>query len=361
MNQAKELTLLQSKSHFHVLDGLRGIAALSVVVFHFMEWIYPIETNFIGYGFLAVDFFFCLSGFVIAYAYDTRISKMGIRSFFISRLIRLHPLVVAGAVLGLIGLLADPFVNHSDTLSTASLILIFVASLLMIPLPIVEIRSFNLFGLNAPGWSLFWEYVANVFYALVLVRLPRWALATLLLIAAGGIVWVAQSAGNLLGGWNGETFFHGGVRVAYSFLAGLFIYRAGWIIKNRIGFVLLAAALLAVFMLPGFAKGWLSQAVIVLIVFPLLVSLGAGSILSASVQKICVFMGNISYPLYMSHYAVLWIFGNWFLANQSSELIPWVIGGATVVLVAFAWLVMVLYDIPIRNYLARKRRARYGL
>ena len=170
------------------MDGLRGIAALSVVVFHFMEWIYPIETNFIGYGFLAVDFFFCLSGFVIAYAYDTRISKMGIRSFFISRLIRLHPLVVAGAVLGLIGLLADPFVNHSDTLSTASLILIFVASLLMIPLPIVEIRSFNLFGLNAPGWSLFWEYVANVFYALVLVRLPRWALAILLLIAAGCIV-----------------------------------------------------------------------------------------------------------------------------------------------------------------------------
>ena len=150
MNQAKELTLLQSKRHFHVLDGLRGIAALSVVVFHFMEWIYPIETNFIGYGFLAVDFFFCLSGFVIAYAYDTRISKMGIRSFFISRLIRLHPLVVAGAVLGLIGLLADPFVNHSDTLSTASLILIFVASLLMIPLPIVEIRSFNLFGLTRP-------------------------------------------------------------------------------------------------------------------------------------------------------------------------------------------------------------------
>lgn len=68
MRHSSDLSLLQSKTHYHVLDGLRGVAALAVVVFHFMEWIYPIEQNFIGYGFLAVDFFFCLSGFVIAYA-----------------------------------------------------------------------------------------------------------------------------------------------------------------------------------------------------------------------------------------------------------------------------------------------------
>lgn len=81
-----QTTLLQTKQHFEILDGLRGIAALAVVTFHFMEWAYPDSSkNFIGHGFLAVDFFFCLSGFVIGYAYDDRIAKMGIGNFLIAR------------------------------------------------------------------------------------------------------------------------------------------------------------------------------------------------------------------------------------------------------------------------------------
>ncbi|HRO69366.1 MAG TPA: acyltransferase family protein, partial [Chitinophagaceae bacterium] len=71
----------QGKPHFVILDGLRGVAALAIVVFHFMEWVFPdITRNFIGHGFLAVDFFFCLSGFVIAYAYDQRLEKIGLKS-----------------------------------------------------------------------------------------------------------------------------------------------------------------------------------------------------------------------------------------------------------------------------------------
>lgn len=68
--------LLKTKTHFEILDGLRGIAAVAVVIFHFMEFAIPDYTkNFIAHGYLAVDFFFCLSGFVIAYAYDNRIKK----------------------------------------------------------------------------------------------------------------------------------------------------------------------------------------------------------------------------------------------------------------------------------------------
>src|SRR5881398_1551675 len=91
--------ILKTKKHFDLLDGLRGVAALAVVIFHFMEWVFSdYSENFIGHGFLAVDFFFCLSGFVIGYAYDNRIVKMGVGEFFKSRLIRLHPLVVLGSV-----------------------------------------------------------------------------------------------------------------------------------------------------------------------------------------------------------------------------------------------------------------------
>src|SRR6478736_62219 len=106
-------SILKTKQHFEILDGLRGIAALSVVAFHFMEWVYTdYSRNFIAHGFLAVDFFFCLSGFVIGYAYDDRMAKMGILEFLQSRLIRLHPLVILGSVLGLLAFLFDPLGGH---------------------------------------------------------------------------------------------------------------------------------------------------------------------------------------------------------------------------------------------------------
>jgi peptidoglycan/LPS O-acetylase OafA/YrhL len=228
---------LQPKQHFVILDGLRGIAALAIVIFHFMEWIFPEgPKNFIGHGFLAVDFFFCLSGFVIAYAYDNRMAKIGVMEFFKKRLIRLHPLVILGSVLGLLGFLLDPFESSSISPDPVKLLLLFVGSVLLVPLPIMEERFFNLFSFNAPAWSLFWEYIANIFYALILWKLHRRLLLVLAVIAAAGIFWISYDAGNLLGGWNGDTFWHGGVRVAWSFLAGMLIYRSGWIIRNRLGF-----------------------------------------------------------------------------------------------------------------------------
>lgn len=193
--------ILKTKQHFEILDGLRGVAALSIVIFHFMEWIQPdINKNFIGHGFLAVDFFFCLSGFVIGYAYDDRMGKMGVREFFRRRLIRLHPLVILGAVLGLLGLFLDPFATPIPY-SIGKLALLFICSLLLIPLPIMEERFFNNFALNAPAWSLFWEYIANIFYAFILCRIGRRSLIILTILAAVGICIVSYRAGNLLGGW----------------------------------------------------------------------------------------------------------------------------------------------------------------
>jgi peptidoglycan/LPS O-acetylase OafA/YrhL len=165
--------ILQTKRHFEILDGLRGVAALAVVIFHFMEWVYEPAKNFIGHGFLAVDFFFCLSGFVIGYAYDNRIGKMGVLEFFKSRFIRLHPLVIAGSVLGLLAFLFDPFGGHPEAYSTGKIMLAFVSSLMLIPMPAIADRSFNLFSFNAPSWSLFWEYIANIVYAFVLCKIRR--------------------------------------------------------------------------------------------------------------------------------------------------------------------------------------------
>jgi peptidoglycan/LPS O-acetylase OafA/YrhL len=200
MNTNKPADILQTKQHFEILDGLRGVAALSVVTFHFMEWVtFDYSKNFIGHGFLAVDFFFCLSGFVIGYAYDDRIGKMGVIEFFKSRIIRLHPLVISGSILGLLAFLFDPFGGHPELYSAGKIILAFVCSVLLIPLPIIADRGFNLFSFNAPAWSLFWEYVANIVYAFVLYRIARRYLLVLTLLAAVAICYVAYHSGNFLG------------------------------------------------------------------------------------------------------------------------------------------------------------------
>lgn len=97
------MATFQVKPHYLLLDALRGVAALLVMWYHVFEAFAtsPFDQRF-NHGYLAVDFFFVLSGFVIGYAYDDRWEKMSTTHFFKRRLIRLHPMVVAGALIGLI-------------------------------------------------------------------------------------------------------------------------------------------------------------------------------------------------------------------------------------------------------------------
>jgi len=324
-----------------------------------MEWVYVPDKNFIGHGFLAVDFFFCLSGFVIGYAYDDRIGKMGVLEFFKSRLIRLHPLVISGSVLGLLAFLFDPFGGHPELYSAGKIILAFLCSLLLIPLPVIADRSFNLFSFNAPAWSLFWEYVANIVYAFVLYKIGRRYLVLLTLLSAVAICFVVFRSGNLVGGWSGPTFWDGSARISYSFLAGLLIYRSNLIIKNNLGFIGVALLLFLAFISPSSKWNWLSEPLVVLFYFPLLIALGAGAMLKPGLKKVCLFLGKISYPLYMTHYAALWMFGNYYLSHKPGTMqLALIIICGLILLVGASYLVMVIYDIPVRKYLSDKRKER---
>lgn len=345
-----------TKKHFEILDGLRGVAALAVVTFHFMEMVISdYSKNFIGHGFLAVDFFFCLSGFVIGYAYDDRIGKMGVLQFFRARLIRLHPLVLLGSVLGLLSFLFDPFAPHSNVYSTGRLALLFLSSIFLIPFPVMPERAFNLFSFNAPAWSLFWEYIANIVYALVLWRISRRLMIVLLILSAAAVCWVAHRSGSVMGGWGGSTFWDGGVRVSWSFLAGLLIYRSGWIIQNRLGFAGLSVLLVLAFIIPFSKWNWLTEPVIVLFYFPLLIALGAGARVSKALKRLCIFSGKISYPLYMTHYAVIWMFGNYYTSHKPGTTSLFLIIPISIIaLIALAWLVMIVYDTPVRRRLNRR-------
>lgn len=361
MNQERSAArLLDTRQHFEILDGLRGIAAMAVVVFHFMEIAVPDYSNsFIAHAYLMVDFFFCLSGFVIAYAYDAKLRQIGALTFFKLRLIRLHPLVIIGSVIGLAGFVLDPFsplwVKYSDRLWP-----MFGTSCFMIPYPIVKERFFNLFHLNPPTWSLFWEYVANIVYALVLIRVRKKLLWVLVIGGAAALIYEAHTSGNLSVGWSGENIMGGGIRVWYSFLAGILIYRSGYIIRSRLGFLTIGALLAIAFLAPwSKAYNRIIDPVIVIFYFPFLLALGAGGRLRSGVKKICQFSGDISYPLYMVHYPFIW----WFLSYVEKEkpTLPQmtfitVIG--TLLLILLAYVVMRFVDVPLRKFLKNKLAGR---
>jgi len=353
-------TPLKTKQHFEILDGLRGIAAVAVVIFHFMEFAVPdYNKNFIAHAYLAVDFFFCLSGFVIAYAYDNKLQKIGVSSFLKLRLIRLHPLVIIGSVLGLLTFVFDPFSNLYTTYGFGKTFLMFLSSCLLIPYPVVHERYFNLFHLNPPTWSLFWEYIANIFYAVILYKLRNKILWVLTVIAAISLCYEAYDSHYLGVGWGGDNFIGGGIRIFYSFLIGMLVYRSSWIIKYHIGFISMGILLAIAFSIPFSDKvNWITDSLIVLFYFPFLVALGAGARLSSHfLTKICKFSGEISYPLYIIHYPFLWIFLSYLEAKKPPmSQIEIIIPIGVLLLIVLAYTIMFFLDIPLRRSLTHKMK-----
>ena len=228
----------------------------------------------------------------------------------------------------------------------------FAASLLLIPYGVMKERSQNLFSLNAPAWSLFWEYVANVVFGIALYRIKRGLLVVLTIIAAVLLCWTGYRAGNLSGGWSARNFWDGGARVAFSFMAGLLVYRMGWRLRTRLGFGALSILLVLALAMPYANGGWIREAAVIIVYFPLLIALGAGATESPRVERLCRFSGDLSYPLYMTHYSVIWIWGDFAEKHKLATrgMAPEVLCGV-VIMVAFASFVMVAYDKPVRAYL----------
>ena len=221
-----------SKPHYPLLDGLRGVAAFLVVWYHIFEGFQfaggKPTIDFINHGYLAVDFFFILSGFVIGYAYDDRWGKtLTLGGFFRRRLIRLHPMVVMGATIGLISFLLTGMERWDGITSTLSMtFLAFICSCLMIPaLPGMprEVRgNGEMFPLNGPCWSLFFEYLGNIIYAFIIRKLPTKILAFLSFLLCCALAWFAitnQSGYGSIGvGWTIDSVnVIGGSLWAYSF------------------------------------------------------------------------------------------------------------------------------------------------
>lgn len=223
-----QTTYLASKPHYEILDGLRGVAAIMVIIFHLFET--HSQGNhliqIINHGYLAVDFFFMLSGFVIGYAYDDRWDKMTLGTFFKRRIIRLHPMVIMGSIVGASLFYFQqsscfPQIEHT---SVGALLLIMLLGCTLLPLPLKwDVRGWTeMHPLNGPAWSLYYEYIANILYALFIRRFNKIALTALVVIAACFTVYRSLTApmGDMVGGWalNWEQQYVGFVRLMYPFL-----------------------------------------------------------------------------------------------------------------------------------------------
>ncbi|WP_434501808.1 acyltransferase family protein [Prevotella sp.] len=374
-------TYLASKPRYEILDGLRGVAAMIVVAFHLFET-YSKGPVFqiLNHGYLAVDFFFVLSGFVIGYAYDDRWNKMTTWGFFKRRLVRLHPMVIMGTVLGaLLFYFSDcsgfPLISKT---SWQELIMIMLFAFTMLPATTkMDIRGWGETNpLNGPAWSLQWEYIANILYATIIRHFSKTMLAIFLVFAAfltlnltmnWDVLNVLQArnyaAYTVIGGWSltPDQICIGASRLLYPFFAGLLLSRINKLIKVRAGFwwcSLLIAALLVMPRIGGTEKMWLNgiyESTTIIVLFPLIVLIGAGSHVSGKSVTVCKFFGEISYPLYIIHYPLVYLQVAWMHSHPDAPLGAHIFVSISVFVmaIAVAYACLKLYDIPIRNWLKK--------
>ena len=399
------VSFADTKPHYILLDGLRGVAALMVLWYHVFEGFAFAKGSVIetfNHGHLGVDFFFLLSGFVISYAYDDRWRKspshqvqsqsqsqsqgqsMSLKSFFKRRLIRLHPMLVMGAFIGLICFFIQGGVKWDGTSTPFHWVMIaFVLTLFFIPAypgASYDIRgNAEMFPLNGPSWSLLFEYIGNILYALFIRKLSNKMLC--LLVGVTGILWIWFIAFDISGydmigiGWtlDAVNFFGGLLRMMFPFTLGMLMAR-NFSQKSKVKgqktlltkniFWISIIILFAFFSVPYFPKtsnisvNGIYELACIMIVFPLIVWIAASSDSAQSkfTLKLSKFLGDLSYPLYIVHYPVMYVFYSWLIKNQYftlGETWQMVILVLTVCIV-LAYACLKLYDEPIRKRLSKK-------
>ena len=380
-NTISSAKFADTKPHFILLDGLRGVAAILVVFYHIFEGLAfagggSITT--LNHGHIAVDFFFILSGFVISYAYDDRWTKMSTWQFFKRRLVRLHPMLVMGALIGVVTFAIAGFEKWEDKGVTPVGWVMVAMLLTMFMVPAVpgvpyEVRgNGEMFPLNGPGWSLFFEYIGNILYALFIRRLSTRLLALLAVVL--GVVHCWFFVGDVSGygsvgvGWTFDdvNFWGGMVRMMFPFTMGMLLARTFIPRKVKGAFWICTLVLVVLFAMPHINSegninlNALYEVLCIAVIFPMLVRLAACGSCGVATARACSVLGEISYPLYIVHYPIMYIFYAWLIEKKVYTLNE-CLGVAALVVVSsivLALLCLKLYDEPVRRWLTRKMQKR---
>lgn len=347
--------MVQSHSRaFHTLDGLRGIAALLIIPRHL--WLLAGGIS-LPESYLAVDLFFLLSGFVIAYAYDNRLARPGFLVPFLQiRLIRLYPLYLLGLAAGFV-YRTGSVLSGTDNWTASRLLEAFLLGLLLVPqTPWTAVGSSDL---DNPTWTLFPELVANMLYAVLFRWLTKPVLLCICIAGGFGVIGSRITYGTLDGGWDLGQFPLIASRLAFSFFGGVLVFRllgdrrrirpaVSWLCVLSTGAALSASP----------SENWrlFYELALVLVVFPLVVWVACQSEPGPVTARLFRFMGLVSYAVYVLHQPVGALFEK-FLARglhldleatpvTNSPLLAFV-----VTLVLGSWLVDRYYDRPVRRTL----------
>ena len=369
-----------NRPRYDILDGLRGVAAVMVLLYHvfndaksFFVWPEPVYEFY--HGFLGVDFFFILSGFVMGYAYDLRLEdrSLTLGGFIKRRLIRLHPMVVMGVILGLIAFLIQGCTKWDGTeVSLQAVMWATLLGLFLIPSPLgMDVRgNTEAFPLNGPHWSLFFEYIGSLLYGILLHRLPTkwlrvWVACGIFSIAAYALL---QEGGGVAYGWSSEpmNLLGGALRMLYAYPMGLLMAR---MFRQRKPeplqgpvFLFCSLALVVLLGLPLFGgkeSETIYQLVCLFSFFPGIIWIGARGMVSGRQQRAVSFLGRLSYPLYATHFPLIYLYITWVARDDApyqGYIHPWLLVIITLVAsVLIATLCLLFYDEPLRKRLSRKK------
>lgn len=330
-----------SVDRYEVLDSLRGFAAIAVVLFHGRQTFGDLLPG----GYLAVDFFFMLSGFVMHHAYGRQLDGgLTARRFMIKRVQRLYPVYALGVFLAVIlAIAAGRF--STGTFAAA------VVGITGLPFPPVAF-NFTLYPINGPAWSLLYELIANLLMVLFWVRLTRLSLIFVCALGAMALATLSPGLGSLDYGLRWTDAPIGISRIMFSFSAGLLIYRfgRGFAVSAWVGYCL-PVVLISMLALPASAR-WQLDIAIVCIVFPAILVLGAAAAKPCRItQRLWSIMGLASFPLYMIHKPILD-----FLPDNAPVLQSGFAGClVAIALAGLAYGVAVSFDLPIQHLIKNWR------
>lgn len=346
------------KKHFLALDAMRGIAALAVVFYHRRWWAdggLPLE-----HGHLAVEFFFILSGFVLAHAYEKRLATdLSFARFAQARLIRLGPMLLIGGIVGGAFILIKAALGrHAMDMAT---IVGLVTTLLALPTPFpMALLPDCPFPINPPTWSLFFEILVNLLFGVLAPTLRTRPL--MLLIAASFTLEVAGaiSSGTLHHMGNTYDQFWGGVpRTAFPFFFGVLLYRwhlQGLLPRFNVSWLALGAVLVATLMPSMSMRGNVAyELACVSVVYPAIIVLGLSSEPAPGwSRKLAHWSGVISYPAYILHYPLFYwldpVGRKWPSAMTLTVVVA--------IITAISYIALRYVDEPIRRWATAKLKAR---
>lgn len=341
------------RKHLASLDGLRGVAALAVMAKHFQN-LSHINLHF-QQAAVAVDLFFVLSGFVIARAYEARLAKgLTWRAYMGLRLARLYPAIAGALVIsGIIWIVAG------GPLAPQLLMQFLLLPVVLGPV----LNGGNLFPLDWPQWSLFWELVVNGLHAAVWRWLTPARIAVIMAVALVGLIFACTRFGWLDVGWTRRSLWFAAPRAIWGFFAGVLIFRLherGWR-APPVPYALLLAVLVVCMIrwFPSARLYWARDLLLVVVILPAIVAFAVSSPLPDKWVRPATWLGAISYPLYTLHVPLLRGF-RWLLIASpplpiwERQVLWW---GVFAGVIAIAALFEHFYDAPIRAWFARRRAA----